>query len=140
VTGQPDPYTRATAAAPDTVTVQVINGTGRPGLAASNSAALAKLGFHVVAPGNGTTQTATTITYPAGEEAQAKAVAAHVPGAAVSVSTSVRRVTLTLGSQGSTVGSPSSATTPSTSIPSQSTPSQSTASPAKAFNASSCIN
>jgi LCP family protein required for cell wall assembly len=140
VTGQPDPYTRATAAAPDTVTVQVVNGTGRPGLAASNSAALAKLGFHVAAPSNGSTQRATTITYPAGEEAQAKAVAAHVPGATVSASTSVRRVTLTLGSEGSTVGSSSSSPPPSKLTPSQSTPSRSTASPVQAFNASSCIN
>jgi hypothetical protein len=146
VLGQPDSYTQAKAAAPDTVTVQVINGTGRPGLAASSSAALTKLGFHVDAPSNGPTQAATTITYPAGKEAQAKAVAAHVPGATVTASAAVRRVTLTLGSQGGTVGSsspaatPSEKNTPSRSTPSQSAPSQSTASPGQAFNGASCIN
>jgi LCP family protein required for cell wall assembly len=141
VLGQPDSYTQAKAAAPDTVTVQVINGTGRPGLAASSSAALTKLGFHVDAPSNGPTQAATTITYPAGKEAQAKAVAAHVPGATVTASAAVRRVTLTLGSQGGTVGTSAPAATPSQkNIPSPSTPSQSTASPAQAFNGSSCIN
>jgi LCP family protein required for cell wall assembly len=146
VVGQPDSYTKAEAAAPDTVTVQVVNGTGRPGLAASSSAALEKLGFHVVAPSNGTTQTATTITYPAGQEAQAKAVAAHVPGATVSASTSVRRVTLTLGSDGRTVASssgatpPSSAGAPSRSTEAQSTASPATSSPAQGFSSSSCIN
>ena len=54
VLGRPDPYATGHRRAPGTsVTVQVINGTGRPGLAASRSAALATLGFHVVAPANG---------------------------------------------------------------------------------------
>ena len=156
VLGRPDPYATATAAAPQSVTVHVINATGRAGLAASRSAELAKLGFHVDAPANGTTQTATTITYPAGDEAQAKAVAAHVPGATVTLSTTVRRVTLTLGSAGSAIDPSPSATTSrattsgartSGAAPSQTTTPQGTAgqspatsSPVHAFNASSCIN
>jgi LCP family protein required for cell wall assembly len=142
VLGRPDPYTQATAAAPDTVTVHVINGTGRPGLAASNSAALARLGFHVDAPANGASQAATTITYPAGMESQAKTVAAHVPGATVTASTTVKRVTLTLGSAGGQVGSSSAAATPSTAAPSTTAARQPTGSgsPTKAFTSSSCIN
>jgi len=144
VLGRPDPYAQATAAAPDAVTVQVINGTGRPGLAASSSTALSGLGFHVIAPANGTRQTATTITYPTGDEAQAKAVAAHVPGATVTASTTVRRVTLTLGSDGRTVVSAATATSSSPASPSKTTASQSppssSATPVQAFDASSCIN
>jgi hypothetical protein len=144
VLGRPDPYTQATAAAPNTVTVQVINGTGRPGLAATNAAALTQLGFHVDTPANGPSQTATTITYPAGDEAQAKAVAAHVPGATVAASTTARQVTLTLGGDGSQVGMPAPAATSSPATPSKATllkpkPPGSGA-PAQAFNASSCIN
>jgi hypothetical protein len=147
VLGRPDPYTQATAAAPDTVTVHVINGTGRPGLAASNSTALAQLGFQVDAPANGPSQTATTITYPAGMEPQAKAVAAHVPGATVTVSTTVKRVTLTLGSEGAQVGSSSPAATRPTAAPSTTAPAttaakqtQGSGPAATAFTSSSCIN
>jgi len=144
VLGRPDRYATATAAAPDAVTVQVINATGRPGLAASSSTALSRLGFHVVAPANGAGQTATTITYPSGDEAQAKALAAHVPGATVTASATVRRVTLTLGSEGSTIVSASTATSPSPASPPKTTasqpPSSGSAAPAQAFTASSCIN
>jgi hypothetical protein len=142
VLGRPDPYAQATPAAPDTVTVRVVNGSGRPGLAAKGAAALSKLGFHVDAPANGAGQTTTTITYPAGDEAQAKAVAAHVPGATVTASTTVRRVTLTLGSDGIEVGSASHATTPSPATPSEddANPSKQSGAPAQAFNAASCIN
>jgi LCP family protein required for cell wall assembly len=142
VLGRPDPYTQATPAAPHTVTVHVINGSGRPGLAANNAAALAKLGFHVDAPANGASRTTTTITYPAGDEAQAKAVAAHVRGATVNASTTVRRVTLTLGSDGREVGAPAPATTPSPVTPSKEAglPSKPSGAPKQAFDAASCIN
>jgi LCP family protein required for cell wall assembly len=141
VLGRPDRYARATAAAPASVTVRVINATGRPGLAASSSTALARLGFRVAAPENGSRQTATTLTYPAGDEAQAKAVAAHVPGATVTSSTAVRQVTLTLGGDGIQVGSgaPASSSVAPSSTATASTPSGSSG-PVKAFSATSCIN
>jgi LCP family protein required for cell wall assembly len=140
ILGRPDPFTQATAAAPDTVTVQVINATGRAGLAAANSAALTRMGFHVQAPANGPGQAATTITYPPGSESQAKAVAAHVPGATVAASTTVQGVTLTLGSNGSQVGSPSPATSPAPAAPSSAAAAPSSAAPVQAFTAASCIN
>jgi LCP family protein required for cell wall assembly len=145
ITGGSDAYTKATAASPGSVTVSVVNGSGTPGLAAANSTALSGLGFKVTAPANGTSQTATTITYPAGMEAQAKAVAAHVPGAAVSVSTSVQGVTLTLGTDGhqvaaaggSSAGSSSGA---GTAGGSSAAPASSSAPGVQTFNGTSCIN
>ena len=147
ITGGPDAYTEATAAAPGSVTVSVVNGSGTPGLAKANSTALSGLGFKVTAPANGTNQTATTITYPAGMEAQAKAVAAHVPGAAVAVSSSVQGVTLTLGTDGhqvagagggSSAGSSSTAGSGGSGGGSAAAPTSS--SPAQSFTGTSCID
>jgi LCP family protein required for cell wall assembly len=147
IIGTPDAYTKATAASPSDVTVQVINGSGTSGLAAANSSALAKLGFKVSAPANGASQTATTITYPAGMEAQAKAVAARVPGAAVSASTSVQQVTLTLGTDGRQVagaGGASSAPASSSAAAGGASAGGSAAAPKpgtpQAFTGTSCIN
>jgi len=149
ITGGADAYTKATAASPGSVTVQVVNGSGRSGLAAANSAALTTLGFKVSTPTNGTSQAVTTISYPAGMEGQAKAVAAHVPGATVTVSTSVQRVTLTLGTDGRQVAGAagaSSARAPSTAASGGGASSSggSAAAPKpgapQAFNGTSCIN
>jgi LCP family protein required for cell wall assembly len=143
VTGQPDAYEQAKAADPSDVTVQVINGSGTPGLAAANSAALKDLGFTVTAPDNGDRQTTTTISYPAGMEGQAKAVAAHVPGAAVAVSSSADRVVLTLGTDGHQVGSASSGSSAGSSAAagggSAPAPAKSAA-PAQGFTGTTCIN
>jgi hypothetical protein len=128
------PASTAPAVDPATVTVQVVNATGRTGLAASNTAALTRLGFHTDAPGNATTQPTTTISYPTGMQAQAQALAVYVPGAGVVASTAVRQVTLTLGTDGAQV-------TPSTGSPTQPTTAAASASrPAQAFTADSCIN
>jgi LCP family protein required for cell wall assembly len=144
LTGHPDPYTQATAADPGTVTVHVINATGIGGLAASNASALTRLGFNVDAPASGAPQTTTSITYPVGSEAQAKAVAAHVPGASVSSSTTVQQVTLTLGSDGQQVAASSAgsaaAAGPTTSAPAAAPAATASDAPTQAFTASSCIN
>jgi LCP family protein required for cell wall assembly len=109
-----DPATTSAAPAavdPSTVTVQVVNATGRTGLAATNTTALAGLGFATTAPTNGAVQRTTTISYPAGMENQARAVAAHVPGATLQGSATVGQVTLTLGTDGRKVTASSSAPT-----------------------------
>lgn len=64
------------------VRVQVLNGTGVPGLAASVAERLGKAGLTVTGTGNAPQTTDTTVvTYPAGLEKQAKAVAARLPKA-----------------------------------------------------------
>jgi LCP family protein required for cell wall assembly len=139
VTGQVSAYDKATAAAPASVKVRVINGSGTPGLAAASTTTLSGLGFTVGTPSNGTRQADTTITYPAGMESQAKAVAAHVPGAAVSVSSSVSQVVVTLGTDGHRVRSGAGAATSSASARSAAAPAT-TAAPAQSFTGTSCIN
>jgi LCP family protein required for cell wall assembly len=138
VTGQVSAYDKATAADPGAVSVRVINGSGTPGRAAANSATLSGLGFKVGTPANGPRQADTTITYPSGMEAQAKAVAAHVPGAVVSASSSVSEVTVTLGTDGRRVtsGTGAAASTASGSAPAPAT----TAAPTQNFTRTSCIN
>jgi hypothetical protein len=145
VVGLPADYVHATPAAPSSVTVQVVNGTGEPGLASRQAQALEGRGFHATVDRTGTSTTLTTVTYPTGMEARAKAVAAAVPGAAVAASSSVTEVTLTLGTDGRTVASTPS---PSSSASSSSSSSPSPA-PASAgnpggggssFSGTSCIN
>ncbi len=94
-------YDAARPAAPSTVTVDVLNGTAIPHLAARNASALQLLGF--------TTNTvdstpepaqASLVEYPPGREAQAKAVASVVPQAKPVVTPGVTRVTVVLGSDG----------------------------------------
>jgi hypothetical protein len=147
IVGPPTAYTSASAGDPKDVSVEVQNGTGVRGLAGSQGHALSGLGFRIA----GTTTapdhtTITTIEYPAGQESAAKAVAAHVPGVAVAQSSSVSRVTLTLGtddvrvstgtSAGGSGGSGGSGGAASSSAAAPSSP----ANPAKSYTAADCIN
>jgi LCP family protein required for cell wall assembly len=100
VIGQPTAYETAGTVAPATVTVTVANGTTTSGLAGRNGKALTALGFALGGPTTVDAAPVTTIQYPAGMEAQAKTLAAAVPGAAVAVSSTVTGVTLVLGSDG----------------------------------------
>jgi LCP family protein required for cell wall assembly len=139
VVGEPSDYTSASAARPGSVTVRVVNGTGTPGLAASAATALTGLGFAIGGTSNTTSATTlTTVTYPPGQEAAAKAVAATVPGAVAAPSSAVKGVTLTLGTDGHRVSTGQS--TGSTSAAPSSSAASSASSPAKAFDATSCIN
>ncbi|GAB2469712.1 LCP family protein [Jatrophihabitans fulvus] len=96
-----DALRSAKAAKPAAVTVDVLNGTDTPRLAARNATALTKLGFRVGAVDSAsTTQLRTAVLYPAGDEAQAKAVLAAVPRAIATVTPDVRRVTLVVGRNG----------------------------------------
>ncbi|TDN43832.1 LytR family transcriptional attenuator [Curtobacterium flaccumfaciens] len=100
--GEPEEYTKATAAQPAATTVTVLNGSGVTGAAGAAGQVLTARGFQVGAPGSSDSTKATQVQYPAGMEAQAKAVAAVVPGALPVRSTAVTGVTLVLGSDGKT--------------------------------------
>jgi LCP family protein required for cell wall assembly len=108
VLGRRPDLSRVKAARPAAVTADVLNGTEVPRLAAGNAAALERLGFHVdvvdSTPGPATT---TSVEYPPGQAAAAKAVLAVVPGARLIPTRSVHRVTLILGSDGHRVTAPS---------------------------------
>lgn len=63
------------------VRVQVLNGTGIPGLAATVAEQLSEAGVTVTGKGNAAQDTGTTtVTYPAGLQKQAEALAARLPG------------------------------------------------------------
>jgi hypothetical protein len=142
--GTPSAYTDATAADPADVSVRVVNGTGTAGLGSSTASALRKLGFAVAGTSNSSsTTTLTTVTYPAGKEEQAKAVAQRVPGATVAESSSVQQVTLTLGTDGHQVASPtaSSGAASASKAPASSSPAAAPSSgAAKSYTSATCIN
>src|SRR3954471_11947858 len=97
-------FKRARPAAPATVTVDVLNGTDTPRLAARNAAALRRLGFKVNTVDSATSTTpATTVQYPPGREAQAKAVLRQVPHAKAVFTPDAARVTVVLGTDGDQV-------------------------------------
>ncbi|MFL6164591.1 MAG: LCP family protein [Jatrophihabitantaceae bacterium] len=117
----------AKPADPSSVTVTVINDTNSNGLEQTNAEALRKLGFKTTIPApTSDVVDKTVIEYPAGAESAAKAVAAAVPGAALSQSSKVSSVTLVLGNNGVQVktlgasGSSRSATSSSPSAPASS--------------------
>jgi LCP family protein required for cell wall assembly len=137
-------YTGATAADPSSVSVRVVNGTGTAGLASSTGTSLTRLGFRVAGTSNAASTTSlTTVTYQAGKEAQAKAVADRVPGALVAAVPGVSPVTLTLGTDGIKVSSSSGSASSGSPAPSSasSAPAPSPApAPAKSYSSTSCIN
>jgi LCP family protein required for cell wall assembly len=94
-------YTSATPATPGKVTADVLNGTDIPLLASRNAAALRHLGFktNLIDSTSSPAQTS-LVEYPAGREAQAKAVAAVVPRAKPVLTPEVSRVTVVLGADG----------------------------------------
>ncbi len=93
-------YEKAAAAAPSTVTADVLNGADVPRLGARNAAALRKLGFKVNVVDSTSTRPRTTIEYPPGAQAQAKALVKAVPRANAIATPDVARVTLVLGTDG----------------------------------------
>jgi LCP family protein required for cell wall assembly len=113
--GYPDSYRKAVAADPATVTVDVIDASKGKTLGEPSVAALTGLGFHAsldaagfVKPADDSADysTLTTIRYPKGMQAAAKAVARVVRGAAVTQDATVSAVTLTMGTDGRRVKAP----------------------------------
>jgi LCP family protein required for cell wall assembly len=104
--GQSTAYANAQPARPASVSVEVIDDTSGYGADQRAVAALEALGFAAHAASSPAVSGATTIQYPPGMEAAAKALAAVVPGAAVSASSAVSAVTLLLGDDGIGVAGP----------------------------------
>jgi LCP family protein required for cell wall assembly len=131
----------AKTVAPSTVTVDVLNaGSGINGAARTSADVLRAQGFVVAAVADHQPSvSSTTIEYADGMQAQAKTLAAYVPGA-VLLKAAVSKLTLLLGSDG--IGAKAKATPTSTSAPatsSSASTSTSTAPKAKAIDAG-CIN
>jgi LCP family protein required for cell wall assembly len=101
--GHPDAYTSAAPADRGSFPMKVVNDTDGSGAGPVAIAALTSLGFTATAQPSPDVSAATSIQYPPGQEAQAKALAAVVPGAAVVASADVAQVTLVLGNDGATV-------------------------------------
>jgi LCP family protein required for cell wall assembly len=119
----PSAYDKATAAKPADTTVTVLNGGSANGAATAAAQTLAAAGFKTGTPGNASTSATTLIQYPAGQEAQAKAVAGYLPGATVQETASVSGVTVVLGQDGilpaaPTAGAPSGGSSAATPTPS----------------------
>jgi LCP family protein required for cell wall assembly len=119
----PSAYDKATAAKPADTTVTVLNGGSANGAATAAAQTLAAAGFKTGTPGNASTSATTLIQYPAGQEAQAKAVAGYLPGATVQETASVSGVTVVLGQDGilpaaPTAGAPSGGAPAATPTPS----------------------
>ncbi|MEU5210775.1 LCP family protein [Streptomyces sp. NPDC020742] len=81
------------------VQVRVLNGTGTPGQAAAAAEQLRKLGFTVIATGNGPSTDKTAISYPAALKPQSEVLAArlHATKSTESSSAAPGAVTLTIG-------------------------------------------
>jgi LCP family protein required for cell wall assembly len=123
--------------APGTVTVDVYNGSGTPGLAGKTATALQGAGFVVGTTGNADSNsyTKTEIRYAAGDEARANTLLASVPGATLTVSTDAAKgsVQLVLGSDFNGVGQ---AVTPTPATSAATTPGEE----ARTAADTSCIN
>ncbi|MCF6509403.1 LytR family transcriptional regulator [Blastococcus sp. MG754426] len=113
LSAEPEPEAPATTEAPptvdpSTVTVEVYNGSGTPGLAAKAASALTAAGFPVGSTGNAASMDhdRTEIRYAAGDEALARTVATAVPGAVLEESDDPTSgsVQLVLGSDFNGVG------------------------------------
>ncbi|WP_375480272.1 LCP family protein [uncultured Jatrophihabitans sp.] len=129
-------YMKAKPAAPASVTVDVLNGTSTPRLAARNAEALKKLGFRINTVDSTTTTPKTVVEYPPGREGQAKAVVRDVPRATAVPSPDVARVTLVLGADGRQVrGLATPAATATTA-----SPTATTAKPADPTTGLGCID
>lgn len=98
--GTPSAYDKATAAKPADTSVTVLNGGSQNGAATTATQTFASAGFKTGTPGDATSHPTTVIQYPSGQEAQAKAVAAYLPGAAVQQTADVSTVTVILGEDG----------------------------------------
>lgn len=88
----------AKVVAPSSVTVDVMNAGSFNGAASQNTTVLRQQGFVIGKTGTAASaSTSTVIEYPDGMQAQAKTLAAYVPGATLQQVSSVNHVTLLLG-------------------------------------------
>jgi LCP family protein required for cell wall assembly len=129
---------------PSRVSVTVLNEANRDHVARNNSDTLSRAGFlATVGPDTDERTDQTTIEYPDGMQAQAKTLAQYVPGALLQRSSSVSKVTLVLGSDGTTARAtpPAPQATPKTSASPKPKPSPTPSGVTNAAqNSKSCIN
>ena len=102
---EPAPPSAPPRIAPAAVTVDVLNGTGRAGLAGKVADALRGQGFRVGTVGNSTrTVSSSTVRYGPGAADKARVLAASVPGAVLQASATIgNAVQLVIGPNYSTV-------------------------------------
>ena len=122
LTADPEPVADAGATAseapatadPADVTVSVLNGSGVTGAAAGAATALAEAGFAAGSGGNAAATATTSIAHRTGDDAAAAALAAQVPGAALTVDDTLAAgtLTLTLGTDFEAVGAAVATTAP----------------------------
>ncbi|WP_374009628.1 LCP family protein [Leifsonia sp. LS-T14] len=137
--GTPTAYDNAKAASPAETTVTVLNGGSANGAATTATQTLAAAGFKTGTPGDADTRATTVIQYKSGQEAQAKAVAAFLPGAAVQQTDSVSTVTVVLGDDGIMPTAPSAAGS-APAAPAAPAPSPTPSGPASNYSSQVCIN
>jgi LCP family protein required for cell wall assembly len=136
VIGQHTDLSKVKAAKRSKVTVNVLNGADIYRLATRNAAQLRKLGFRVdVVDSTPSPITATVIQYPAGHAGGAKALAAVVSGAKLIETSTVSRVTLSLGTDGKQVQGLAVRKTPAKATASPTAPAK-----AKPANGLGCID
>ncbi|MEO6884683.1 MAG: LCP family protein, partial [Jatrophihabitantaceae bacterium] len=134
----------AKTVAPSTVNVSVLNaGTGVNGAAATSADTLKSQGFHATTGDATSAVTATTIEYADGMQAQAKTLAAYVPGAGLQLA-NVSTLTLLLGPDGVTAKAkptpPTKTPTTSTATKSTTTGTRTATKPAPQAIDANCIN
>jgi LCP family protein required for cell wall assembly len=127
------------------VSVTVLNGAGRRGLANQTATALRSAGFTVAGTGNAdATHARTVVTYPPGKEAEARTLAAAVPGADLQEGAGTgESVQLVLGADfaGVRAGSAGAGSTGAGSSDGQAAPASAPASPpARTAADAGCIN
>jgi LCP family protein required for cell wall assembly len=126
--------------APSSVTVDVRNaGSGVNGMATTSANLLRSKGFVVASADDASTSASTVIQYADGMQAQAKTLAAYVPGATMQKVASIGHVTLLLGADGKTVKLPATST-PSATATSGTTSSPSSTAPKPKPIDAGCIN
>ncbi|GAA4182698.1 LCP family protein [Gryllotalpicola kribbensis] len=139
----------AKAADPSSVTVDVLNGAGTAGGSSTALATYKSLGFQTGQPTDApASQQTTTVYFPKGDESQAKAVLAHLPGAAVAQSSDYEHVTVILGTDGkmpvgasdASSGGTSSGSGSSSSPSKSQAPAPSPSASTKNYNKTTCIN
>jgi LCP family protein required for cell wall assembly len=139
LTGTPSAYDSATAAKPGDTKVTVLNGGSMNGAAGTATQTFKAAGFKTGTAGDASSQQTTTIQYPSGQESQAKAVAALLPGAAVQETGSVKGVTVVLGEDGLMPAAPGAA--PSNSAPAPApAPAPTHSGPTTNYSSTVCIN
>ena len=140
VIGEPSAYTSAQAAKPADTHVTVLNGSDENGAASLATQTLAAAGFKTGTPGDASTTSATVIKYRSGQESQAKAVAAYLPGAELYETNDVSTVTVVLGEDGIMPTSPTQSSSSSTSSPSTGATSTSAPAGTNTFSLADCID